>query len=130
MSEIPKDLRFTDEHEWVRVEGQTVRMGISDYAQHELGDIVFVELPKVGTAVKKGEVLATVESVKAASDVYAPVDGTVSAVNDALSGSPEAINSAPYSDGWLVLFESAASAQVQSLKDSSAYEVYVAEISK
>ncbi len=103
MSNVPADLKYARSHEWLRTQGDgTVEVGISDHAQHALGDLVFVELPEVGRELAAGEACAVVESVKAASDVYAPVGGTVVAVNDALGASPELINSDPYGSGWLL----------------------------
>jgi glycine cleavage system H protein len=98
---VPENLKYTPEHEWVRVEGGDAVMGITDFAQHELTDIVFVELPEVGRSVTKGDAIAVVESVKAVSDVYAPVSGTIAAVNDALSSQPELVNKAAFGDGWI-----------------------------
>ncbi len=98
---VPADLKYTKDHEWARVEGDVVVIGISDHAQTELGDITFVELPPLGKTVEAGNELAVIESVKAASDIYAPVNGTVAEVNDALEGTPEAINESPYGDGWI-----------------------------
>lgn len=106
MSELPGDLRYTSEHEWLRQEEDgTVTIGITDYAQSSLGDLVYVELPEVGQEVDSGNDMAVVESVKAASDVYAPVSGSVVAVNESLADDPETINSDPYGDGWLVRIE-------------------------
>ena len=99
---LPDDLRYGEDHEWARLEGDTIRVGIDDYAQDQLGDIVFVELPQVGTTFKKGEEFATVESVKAVSECYMPVSGEIIAVNTALEESPELMNKSPYNDGWLV----------------------------
>ena len=103
MSELPGDLQYTDDHEWLRREDDgTVTVGITDHAQSALGDLVYVELPEVDQEVDSGGDMAVVESVKAASDVYAPISGTVAAVNEALSDDPEVINSDPYGDGWIV----------------------------
>ena len=103
MSELPGDLRYTNEHEWLRQEEDgSVTIGITDHAQGALGDLVYVELPEVGQAVEAGGEMAVVESVKAASDVYAPISGEVTAVNEALSDDPEKINADPYGDGWIV----------------------------
>jgi glycine cleavage system H protein len=103
MSELPGDLQYTDDHEWLRREDDgTVTIGITDHAQSALGDLVYVELPEVDQEVDSGGDMAVVESVKAASDVYAPISGTVAAVNEALSDDPEVINSDPYGDGWIV----------------------------
>ena len=99
---MPDDLRYANDHEWVRVKGEKVKVGLDDYAQDQLGDIVFVELPQVGDTFKQGEVFATVESVKAVCECYLPVGGEITAVNTALEESPELINKSPYSDGWMV----------------------------
>jgi glycine cleavage system H protein len=120
---IPEDLRYTAEHEWVRTTGDdTVRIGITDFAQDSLGDIVFVQLPDPGTAVKAGDTLGEIESTKSVSDLYAPVTGTVAARNDALEGEPELINSDPYGDGWIVEITLDDPAVVDSLLDAAAYE--------
>ncbi|MFH1540127.1 MAG: glycine cleavage system protein GcvH [bacterium] len=100
--ETPEDLRYSKDHQWIRTEGEEGVVGITDFAQHELTDIVFVELPEVGREVSAGEAMAAVESSKAVSDVYAPVGGSVTAVNDALEDQPELINESPYTDGWMV----------------------------
>ena len=101
MAEFPDDLRFLDTHEWGRLDADGfVTVGISDHAQHELGDVVFVELPEVDTEVAAGDEVAVVESVKAASDIYSPVSGTVVAINEALEEAPEVVNDSPYGDGW------------------------------
>ena len=103
MSNIPSDLKYAKSHEWLQVAADgTATVGISDYAQNSLGDITFVQLPKVGTAFKAGDTFGVVESVKAASDVYAPLAGTVVEVNPALNSAPEKVNSAPYTDGWMI----------------------------
>jgi len=105
MSSIPNEFSYTKEHEWVLAVDQTFTMGITDYAQAALGDIVYVQLPKVGEAVVAGKVCGEVESTKSVSDIYAPVTGTIVAINDALSNSPESINSDPYGAGWLAKIE-------------------------
>ena len=118
----PDDLRYTAEHEWVRPgEGGSLRVGITDYAQDALGDIVFVSLPTVGTAVTAGQPLGEVESTKSVSDVYAPVAGTVSARNESLDSQPELINSDPYGEGWIVEIEVADPAVVDTLLDAEGY---------
>ena len=99
---LPEDCRYTQDHEWARVDGDKVRIGISDYAQDQLGDIVFLELPQVGDVFKKGEVFGTVESVKAVSELYMPVGGEVIAVNSTLEDSPQLVNKHPYEAGWMV----------------------------
>jgi glycine cleavage system H protein len=104
---IPKDLRYTKDHEWVRMTGSVVRVGITDYAQDALGDVVFVQLPDVGSVLSAQQGLGEIESTKSVSDVYAPVAGTVVAVNEALVGTPELLNSDPYGEGWICEIESA-----------------------
>lgn len=102
MSTTPADLKYTPTHEWVLSDGNTVTLGITDFAQEQLGDVVFVELPEPGTVVSAGDGIAVVESVKAASDIYAPASGTIEAVNPALEDSPELVNSDPFEDGWFL----------------------------
>lgn len=126
----PTDCRYTDQHEWAKLEGAAVRVGITNYAQTELGDVVFVDLPAVGKSVTKGGAFCNVESVKAVSDIYAPVDGTVTAVNDKLAQNPELINSDPYADGWIALVAVTDPAQLESLKNADEYSAYIAELSK
>ena len=105
MSSTPENLHYTKEHEWVSVDGSIYTMGITDYAQSALGDIVYVQLPKVGESVTAGKVCGEVESTKSVSEIYAPVTGVVTTINDALSNSPESLNSDPYGAGWLVTIE-------------------------
>lgn len=122
---IPADLRYTVEHEWVKVTGErTVRIGITHFAQDALGDVVFVTLPKTGSALAKGQSLGEVESTKSVSDLFAPLSGTVTAVNDALDGQPELVNRDPYGEGWMIDVELAepASEAVTHLLDAQAYE--------
>lgn len=122
MSSIPSNLKYLDSHEWARVESDgTVTVGISDHAQGALGDLVFVETPEVGRALKKGGAAAVVESVKAASDVYSPVSGEVIAANGALSGSPELVNSDPYGEGWLFKLKPSNASELNQLLDAAAY---------
>jgi glycine cleavage system H protein len=123
MSEVPDDLKYTAEHEWVRLgDGSTsVRVGITDYAQQALGDVVFVSLPEVGAQVAQGAAFGEVESTKSVSDLYAPVAGTVAARNDALDQRPELINSDPYGEGWIVEFDLAEGADLSVLIDAAAY---------
>jgi len=126
MSHIPADLRYAKSHEWLKPESDgTVTVGISDYAQNSLGDITYVQVPKVGAVFKAGETFGVVESVKAASDLYAPVAGTVVAVNGALDGAPETVNRAPYTDGWMLKLKPADPAALQTLLDATAYGVLV-----
>jgi glycine cleavage system H protein len=122
MSNVPAGLRYAKSHEWVKLAGDgTATVGISDYAQNSLGDITYVQLPKVGAALKAGETFGVVESVKAASDVYAPVAGTVLATNPALVTAPETVNRAPYDDGWMLQLQLANPADVAALLDAAAY---------
>jgi len=124
----PDDLRYSQEHEWVRVEGDNrARIGITDYAQRELGDVVFVDLPQVGDQVSAGDAFAVVESVKAVSDIYAPVSGKVVEVNEALTSSPELINTAPYGDGWIAVIEMEAPSELDDLLDADGYRKHVGE---
>ena len=118
---IPDDLRYSAEHEWVRVEGTRARIGITDYAQDALGDIVFVDLPSVGAEVEKGGQFGEVESTKSVSEIYAPVAGTIAAVNDALSANPERMNQDPYGEGWICEIELASDADLAGLLDAAAY---------
>jgi glycine cleavage system H protein len=122
---VPTDLRFLKSDEWVRVEGSTATIGISDFAQEQLNDIVFVELPEVGRTLAQGDSLATVESVKAASDIYTPVAGTISEVNTALQTQPELINSDPYGRGWIVRLTLTGDASNPDLMDAAAYTAYL-----
>jgi glycine cleavage system H protein len=122
MSDVPSDLKYTAEHEWVRAgEGSTVRIGITDYAQEALGDVVYVTLPEVGASVSAGAACGEIESTKSVSDLYAPITGTITARNDALDEQPELINSAPYGDGWIIEIEASDSAEVDALLDAAAY---------
>lgn len=125
--DIPDDLRYSREDEWVRADGNRVTLGISDYAQQMLGDIVFVELPEVGGKLAGGESFGVVESVKAVSDLFAPVTGKVVAVNAALAEAPEQVNESPYADGWMLEVELSDTEEFDALLDSDAYAKYVAE---
>jgi len=124
---IPADLRYTKEHEWVRVEGDVATVGITDHAADQLGDIVFVELPAVGRTVEQFAAFGVVESVKAVSDLFAPLGGEVLEANEALAGAPESVNSDPYGAGWMIRIRLADPAQLDSLLDPAAYEALVAE---
>jgi glycine cleavage system H protein len=119
-------LRFTKDHEWLRMEGEIATVGITQFAQDKLGDLVFVELPSVGAAFQKGAVAATVESVKAAADIYAPVAGEVTAVNDRLAEQPGLVNTEPTGDGWLFKMKLADAAEVDELLDEKAYDALTA----
>ena len=118
---LPEDLKYTDDHEWAKQEGDVVRIGISDYAQDQLGDVVFVELPEVGSSFAKGEEFGTVESVKAVSELYMPIGGEVAAINDTLADQPEQVNSDPYGGGWMLTVKASDPAELQSLKSKAAY---------
>jgi len=121
----PENYRYTKEHEWVLVEGDTGTVGITDHAQEELGDIVYVDLPKVGAVIEQGKSLGSVESVKAVSDVYCPVSGEVTEVNSALADKPESLNTDPHGAAWLVKLKLSAPAQVQSLMTAADYQNYI-----
>jgi len=125
--EIPGDLRYSPEHEWIRQEGTRVRIGITDYAQDALGDIVFVDLPAVGAAVEQGGQLGEVESTKSVSEIYAPLAGTVAAVNEALAEGPERINQDPYGEGWICELELGPDADTAGLLDAGGYAELTAE---
>ena len=118
---LPDDMRYTEDHEWTRPEGDKVRSGINDYAQDQLGDIVFVELPQVGDTFKKGEEFGTVESVKAVAELYMPIGGEVLAVNSALEDSPEMINKDPYQDGWMIEVKADDPTELEALMTKDAY---------
>ncbi|MBO8141073.1 MAG: glycine cleavage system protein GcvH [Firmicutes bacterium] len=117
----PEDLRYSQQHEWVRREGNRVRVGITDYAQQELGDVVFVDLPQEGTTLQSGEAFAAVESVKAVSDIYAPVSGRVVEVNQDLADRPELVNQDPYGAGWIAVLEMENPAELDELLDAEQY---------
>ena len=123
----PEDLRYTREHEWARIEGNRATVGITDYAQEALGDIVYVDVPPVGTSVSAGETFGEVESTKSVSDIYSPVSGTIARRNDDLDKSPEIINSDPYGQGWLVVVEISDPAELDGLMDANAYTKLVSE---
>jgi glycine cleavage system H protein len=118
----PDDLQYTDEHEWLRTDGTSVTVGITDYAQDALGDIVYVDLPAPGTAVTAGSKLGEVESTKSVSDIYAPVTGTVTARNDELDKAPELVNDDPYGQGWMVTIDQGPESDTVELLEASAYE--------
>jgi glycine cleavage system H protein len=125
--EIPSELRYTREDEWCRAEGKRVIIGVTDYAQQQLGDIVFVELPAVGTAIEKGEPFGVIESVKAVSDLYAPLSGEVVEVNPALADHPENVNEDCYADGWMIAIEANDPSEVEALLDAASYRRHVEE---
>ncbi len=122
------DVRYLKSHEWARKDGDTVVVGISDYAQDSLGDVVFVELPEVGASVSKGDSFAVVESVKAASDIYTPVSGEVVEVNQALADNPALINEAPFGDGWLAKIKASEGSEYDAMMSASDYESYTKEL--
>ncbi len=126
----PTTFRYTKEHEWIEAKGDTGTVGITDYAQHELGDVVFVELPKAGAKLKAGQSFGTVESVKAVSEIYSPVSGDVVETNGALANEPEKINQDPHGAAWLVKVKLSNPGELASLMDAAAYETYVAEKQK
>ncbi len=121
-------LRFTKDHEWIRQEGDTAVIGITDYAQEQLGDVVYVELPELGRQVERGGEAAVVESAKAASEVYAPVAGEVVAVNDAIAADPATVNTDPMGNGWFIKLRLAEPAQLDGLMDEAAYRKFIAEL--
>ncbi|AMQ21628.1 glycine cleavage system protein GcvH [Geobacillus sp. JS12] len=123
----PKELRYTKEHEWVRVEGENVRVGITDYAQSELGDIVFVELPEVGAEVVANEPFGSVESVKTVSELYAPISGTVVEVNEALNDHPEYVNESPYDKAWMIVVKPNDLSEIDNLLTAEQYEAMINE---
>ncbi|HWR50958.1 MAG TPA: glycine cleavage system protein GcvH [Bryobacteraceae bacterium] len=125
MTMYPEQFRYTKEHEWVRLEGDTGTIGITDHAQHELGDIVFVDLPKVGARVEAGQTLGSVESVKAVSDIYSPVTGEVIEVNEALAEAPEKLNADPHGEAWLAKMKLDDPAQVSALMSAADYQAYI-----
>jgi glycine cleavage system H protein len=124
--DVPASLKYTQEHEWTRLEGNRVTVGITDYAQHQLGDVVYVELPAAGATVAAMKPFGVVESVKAASDLFSPVSGKVVEVNSALEDSPELVNQSPYEDGWMIVVELSNPAELDQLLSATAYSEFVA----
>lgn len=123
---VPADLRYTKDHEWVRVDGDEATVGITEYAASQLGDIVFVELPEVGRDLTQFAAFGVVESVKAVSDLFAPLTGSVTAANDGLAGAPEQVNADPYGDGWMIRLKLGNAAEVDELLDADAYDALIA----
>jgi glycine cleavage system H protein len=123
----PKELRYSEEHEWVKVEGDKVRIGITDFAQSELGDIVFVELPEVGTEITANEPFGSVESVKTVSELYAPISGKVVEVNEELNDNPEYVNESPYEKAWMIVVEPKDMSEIDNLLTAEQYEAMVKE---
>ena len=124
---VPDDLKYTRDHEWARVQGARVTVGITDFAQEQLGDVVYVELPAVGDEVKRGETFGTVESTKAVSELFAPISGKVVEVNDPLVEAPETVNEDPYEEGWMIAIEPSEPKELAELLDVKAYAAFVAE---
>ena len=124
---VPADLRYTKDHEWVRLEGDQATVGITDYAANQLGDVVFVELPQAGRTFEQFASFGVVESVKAVSDLFAPVSGEIVAANEALTGSPELVNGDPFGEGWMIRVRLNDSAEVDGLLDAAAYDALIAE---
>jgi glycine cleavage system H protein len=127
VSKIPDELRYTKDHEWAKIEGNRARIGITDHAQNELTDVVYVEFPAIGKTVAKGEVLGTVESVKAVSEIFSPLSGKVVEVNKVLDDTPEQVNKDPYSAGWMVLLEMSNPAEVSKLLNAASYKELVGD---
>ncbi len=122
---IPENLKYTKDHEWVLLDGDTITMGITNHAQSELGDITFVELPDLDTEVSKGDELCTIESVKAAADVFAPINGTVCTINESLEDEPEKLNQSPYTEGWICKLNNIDTKEVSNLMDATAYQNFI-----
>ena len=121
----PDDLKYSKSHEWVRMDGERATVGITDYAQHELGDVVYLDLPSVGQSFRRDAAFGTVESVKAVSDLYAPVSGEILEANSALQDAPEGINNSPYDNGWLVVMKLSDPSELDSLLDAAAYQAHI-----
>jgi len=127
LSNVPEGLRYTKDHEWAKIEGKRARIGITDFAQDQLTDVVYVELPPIGKTVKQGEPVGTVESVKAVSEIFAPISGKVVEVNQALVDKPELVNKDPYGEGWMVVVEATESPQANALMDAAAYRRHIGD---
>ncbi|MBS1261124.1 MAG: Glycine cleavage system H protein [Calditrichaeota bacterium] len=125
MANVPKELKYSEEHEWVRVDGDNATIGITDYAQGELGDVVFLELPEPGEEFKQGDSFGSIEAVKTVADLYSPVSGAVTEVNEALDDAPEKVNESPYGDGWLIKLELTDSTELDGLMDAEAYAQHI-----
>ena len=122
---VPKDCRYTKEHEWIKLDGAIGTIGITDYAQHELGDVVFVELPKMGAKITAGQSFGTVESVKAVSEIYSPVSGEITEINDLLAAAPEKLNEDPHGEAWLVKIKLSAPDEIKQLMSAADYQKYI-----
>ncbi len=127
MSNLPKELKYSEEHEWVKVEGGQVRVGITDFAQSELGDIVFVELPEIGDDIEADEPFGSVESVKTVSELYAPISGKVVAINEELDDSPEFVNESPYEKAWMIVVEPSDESEIEKLMTAEQYQEMISE---
>lgn len=127
MPQIPENLRYTNDHEWVLAEGDSWSVGITETAANQLGDLVFVQLPKVGDLLTKGQAFGVVESVKAVSDLFAPISGRVLAINEDLEASPEDVNTDPYGDGWLIRIQPSDKGELKELMDAAAYQKFIEE---
>ena len=125
--DFPDDLKYTEEHEWALLEGDLVSIGITDFAQHQLGDVVFVDLPAVGERVEAGKAFGVVESVKTVSDVYAPISGEIVEINSELLDAPETVNNSPYDDGWMVRIRPDDAADLDALMDAASYQDFIEE---
>jgi len=125
MANIPENLRYSKDHEWVSVDGETATIGITDYAQHQLGDVVYVELPKAGETFTEHEAFGSVESVKAVSEIFTPISGEVTEVNDGLNDTPEVVNADPYEGGWMVRLKMSNAGEVDALLSAAEYEEYL-----
>ncbi|MDQ3799367.1 MAG: glycine cleavage system protein GcvH [Acidobacteriota bacterium] len=125
MANIPENLRYSKDHEWVSVDGDTATIGITDYAQHQLGDVVYVELPKAGETFSEHEAFGSVESVKAVSEIFTPISGEVTEVNDGLNDTPEVVNSDPYEGGWMVKLKMSNPGEIDALLSAAEYEEYL-----
>lgn len=122
---FPENLRYTKDHEWIRIEGEEAIVGITDFAQHELGDIVYVEIETLGQALKANDVFGTVEAVKTVSDLYLPIDGTITEINPKLNSNPELVNSDPYGEGWMIKMKISNASDLEELMDAKAYNSLV-----
>ncbi|MCX7738736.1 MAG: glycine cleavage system protein GcvH [Hydrogenothermaceae bacterium] len=125
---VPEDLYYTKEHIWVKIEGDMATIGITDYGQHQLGDIVFIDMPEIGREIESGEVIASVESVKAISEVYAPLTGKIIEINEDLSNDPSTINSDPYGDGWICDIQTKDPTEIEDLMTANDYRAYLEEV--
>ncbi|HEX8370576.1 MAG TPA: glycine cleavage system protein GcvH [Pyrinomonadaceae bacterium] len=125
MANIPENLRYSKDHEWVAVDGETATIGITDYAQHQLGDVVYVELPKAGETFTEHEAFGSVESVKAVSEIFTPISGEVTEVNDGLNDTPEVVNADPYEGGWMVKLKMSSTGEIDALLSAAEYEEYL-----